>query len=176
MIRIHCAPRIAALHRSNIVITTYFSRSHLPFTPHHHFNPRGLRVPKCPKLSSSPPVLEEKFDSIRFDSREIDLREEGRKIHGENSGNFFYFAGRTAEMANLYASTVFDFNENLRWVSLSLSPYLSPPILRIGRSRARSTDIWPIGKLYSRMNKRTDKRTGKCTRVYVSGDFQLQNL
>lgn len=38
-----------------------------PFTPHHHFNPRGLRVPKCPKLSPSPPVLEEKFDSIRFE-------------------------------------------------------------------------------------------------------------
>ena len=65
-------------------------------------------------------------NSIRFDSREIDLRG-GRKIHGENSasGDFFYFVGRTAEMANLYASTVFDFNENLRWVSLSLSLSLS---------------------------------------------------
>ena len=125
MIRIHCAPRIAALHRSNIVITTYFSRSHLPFTPHHHFNPRGLRVPKCPKLSL---LSSRSRGKIRFDSREIDLREEGRKIHGKNSasGDFFYFVGRTAEMANLYASAVFDFNENLRWVSLSLPISLLP--------------------------------------------------
>lgn len=131
MIRIHCAPRIAALHRSNIVITTYFSRSH------HPFNPRGPRVPKCPKPSLPPPVLEEKFHSIRG----IDL-EKVRKIHSA-IGYFFCLPGEPRQprgecrnaAANLYASTVFDFNENLRWVSpsLPLSLSLSPPILRIGR-------------------------------------------